>query len=168
MLFRYNWLKSRKKYIDSRNKSETYYTYYDKDDDTIYKPSFNTTTTLMIPTDDKSAAEATDYVLACYESTKWAEKVVGEIISGKIVGKLSEEIPNIDIFAALDQSHESTVLVDDAGRYFNVEIGDKVYVTTANWKYSGLSYYGLGAVEYRVKIIRNGEVMYNNTYFKYE
>ena len=161
-------LNPEKKYIDSRNKSETYYTYYDKDDDTIYKPSFNTTTTLMIPTDDKSAAEATDYVLACYESTKWAEKVVGEIISGKIVGKLSEEIPNIDIFAALDQSHESTVLVDDAGRYFNVEIGDKVYVTTANWKYSGLSYYGLGAVEYRVKIIRNGEVMYNNTYFKYE
>ena len=159
-------LNPEKKYIDSRNKSETYYTYYDKDDDTIYKPSFNTTTTLMIPTDDKSAAEATDYVLACYESTKWAEKVVGEIISGKIVGKLSEEIPNIDIFAALDQSHESTVLVDDAGRYFNVEIGDKVYVTTANWKYSGLSYYGLGAVEYRVKIIRNGEVMYNNTYFE--
>ena len=158
-------LNPEKKYIDSRNKSETYYTYYDKDDDTIYKPSFNTTTTLMIPTDDKSAAEATDYVLACYESTKWAEKVVGEIISGKIVGILSEEIPTIDIFAALDQSHESTVLVDDAGRYFNVEIGDKVYVTTASWSYKGICYTAR-AVEYRVKIIRNGEVMYNNTYFE--
>ena len=158
-------LNPEKKYIDSRNKSETYYTYYDKDDDTIYKPSFNTTTTLMIPTDDKSAAEATDYVLACYESTKLGEKIVGEIISGKIVGILSEEIPTIDIFAALDQSHESTVLVDDAGRYFNVEIGDKVYVTTASWSYKGICYTAR-AVEYRVKIIRNGEVMYNNTYFE--
>ena len=151
-------LNPEKKYIDSRNKSETYYTYYDKDDDTIYKPSFNTTTTLMIPTDDKSAAEATDYVLACYESTKLGEKIVGEIISGKIVGILSEEIPTIDIFAALDQSHESTVLVDDAGRYFNVEIGDKVYVTTASWSYKGICYTAR-AVEYRVKIIRNGEVL---------
>ena len=158
-------LNPEKKYIDSRNKSETYYTYYDKDDDTIYKPSFNTTTTLMIPTDYKSAAEATDYVLACYESTKLGEKIVGEIISGKIVGILSEEIPTIDIFAALDQSHESTVLVDDAGRYFNVEIGDKVYVTTASWSYKGICYTAR-AVEYRVKIIRNGEVMYNNTYFE--
>ena len=158
-------LNPEKKYIDSRNKSETYYTYYDKDDDTIYKPSFNTTTTLMIPTDDKSAAEATDYVLACYESTKLGEKIVGEIISGKIVGILSEEIPTIDIFAALDQSHESTVLVDDAGRYFNVEIGDKVYVTTASWSYKVICYTAR-AVEYRVKIIRNGEVMYNNTYFE--
>ena len=158
-------LNPEKKYIDSRNKSETYYTYYDKDDDTIYKPSFNTTTTLMIPTDDKSAAEATDYVLACYESTKLGEKIVGEIISGKIVGILSEEIPTIDIFAALGQSHESTVLVDDAGRYFNVEIGDKVYVTTASWSYKGICYTAR-AVEYRVKIIRNGEVMYNNTYFE--
>ena len=158
-------LNPEKKYIDSRNKSETYYTYYDKDDDTIYKPSFNTTTTLMIPTDDKSAAEATDYVLACYESTKLGEKIVGEIISGKIVGILSEEIPTIDIFAALDQSHESTVLVDDAGRYFNVEIGDKVYVTTASWSYKGICYTAR-AVEYRVKIIRNCEVMYNNTYFE--
>ena len=81
-----NCLNPEKKYIDSTNKSETYYTYYDKDDDTIYKPSFNTTTTLMIPTDDKSAAEATDYVLACYESTKLGEKIEGEIISGKIEG----------------------------------------------------------------------------------
>ena len=93
------------------------------------------------------------------------EKIVGEIISGKIVGILSEEIPTIDIFAALDQSHESTVLVDDAGRYFNVEIGDKVYVTTASWSYKGICYTAR-AVEYRVKIIRNGEVMYNNTYFE--
>ncbi|MFR5772017.1 MAG: hypothetical protein ACLUE7_01160 [Lachnospirales bacterium] len=132
----------------------------------IYMPSFNTTTTLMIPTDDKGAAEATDYVLGCYELTKWSENATKAIINGILIEKISEEIPAVDFFVALAPKHESIILVDDAGRYFNVEIGDEVYVITATWSYKGVSY-GLGAVEYRVKIIRNDKFMYNNTYFAY-
>ena len=50
----------------------------------------------MIPTDDKGAAEATDYVLGCYELTKWSENATKAIINGILIEKISEEIPAVD------------------------------------------------------------------------
>lgn len=64
---------------------------------------------------------------------------------------------------ALPLDNDSNILKDEAGRSFNINVGDKVYITIASWTGNGAS--DVTYMEARVKVIHNDEISFNDVYY---